>query len=703
MFTHIKLKCFRQHRDLEINFEAGVIALRGANEAGKTTLLEALAYSHFGAVALREPLAEVVTYGEKDSALKTETTFRANGVDYITTRSKSGAQVCVGTKVVCTGQTEVRKFWEAQHGASWETVTNLMLASQQGLRGALSKGPGAAVELIENLANFSLIEHVIALVQKHLPNGGTAMTEARIRQGEQTLAQPLEDTTKDLKDALTEAEKELAAAQAAQTTARAAYESTVQPAREAAGRLQALEQAQGSVKVAQAAVDAAKAALSRIVPVPGPADGEIEQLRAQVGDSQRLARARAAAAALAKLPAVDIEWEGDLQSLHEACTKLGDEHTKLRDAVTALERSIYQDQHAKITETACGLCGKDLSNVPEVVQKNAQLDARIAANQQALQQVQAKLAEVFEDWKAHDYQMKFVHMNSQTIYQQAADFIKLDTNYVPARWTWTGPDLSRPVTDPSDKLSQALAAQQAYQRDLGRKQEATAQVQAAEQQLARAQAAEQSARAALDASPAQPILEDSAAKLETANEAETLFNEWKAYHQERKVLYESELRVVNERRQQRERVQQQLAADQAELAEIADNNALISRLREVRPEIATDLWNSVSGSVSQHFSDIRGTPSVFTREDSGFRINGQAVAGLSGSTLDALGLAIRMSLTQTFLPNSRWMILDEPAAAADMDRETAMLAVVAASQFEQAIVVTHSDLIDSFANQVVRL
>jgi ABC-type transport system involved in cytochrome bd biosynthesis fused ATPase/permease subunit len=108
-------------------------------------------------------------------------------------------------------------------------------------------------------------------------------------------------------------------------------------------------------------------------------------------------------------------------------------------------------------------------------------------------------------------------------------------------------------------------------------------------------------------------------------------------------------------------------------------------------------------TVSKYFSDIRGTPSVFSRGEDGFMVDGHKVSSLSGSALDALGLAIRMALPRTFLPNARFLVLDEPAAAADDNRETNMLGVIATYDADQVILVTHSDLADSFAAQVIRL
>lgn len=134
-----------------------------------------------------------------------------------------------------------------------------------------------------------------------------------------------------------------------------------------------------------------------------------------------------------------------------------------------------------------------------------------------------------------------------------------------------------------------------------------------------------------------------------------------------------------------------------------DNNALIDFLRKARPKITDQLWGMVMDTVSSYFSSIRGTQSVVTRADNGFKVDGHNIGGLSGSTKDALGLGIRKALTKTFLPNASFMMLDEPASGCDEDREANMLGLIAGGGFEQVILITHSDLADSFATQVVQL
>ena len=107
--------------------------------------------------------------------------------------------------------------------------------------------------------------------------------------------------------------------------------------------------------------------------------------------------------------------------------------------------------------------------------------------------------------------------------------------------------------------------------------------------------------------------------------------------------------------------------------------------------------------VSHTFTQIRGTDSLVERGPSGFTVNGQAVDDLSGSTIDMLGLAIRLSLSRVFLPNLPFVFLDEVFANCDDSRELAGLSALAASGIPQVLLVTHSDLGDGLAANLVQL
>ena len=53
MILNVTLTNFRQHKNLHVDFSSGVTVVRGENEGGKTTLLEAIMFAMFGVSACR--------------------------------------------------------------------------------------------------------------------------------------------------------------------------------------------------------------------------------------------------------------------------------------------------------------------------------------------------------------------------------------------------------------------------------------------------------------------------------------------------------------------------------------------------------------------------------------------------------------------------------------------------------------------------
>jgi ABC-type transport system involved in cytochrome bd biosynthesis fused ATPase/permease subunit len=76
---------------------------------------------------------------------------------------------------------------------------------------------------------------------------------------------------------------------------------------------------------------------------------------------------------------------------------------------------------------------------------------------------------------------------------------------------------------------------------------------------------------------------------------------------------------------------------------------------------------------------------------------------LSGSAEDMLGLALRVTLTKTFLPGIDMLQLDEPAAACSDAREARLLGLLAKLGFGQTILITHSDQADAFADRIINV
>src|SRR4051812_31472916 len=186
MLRKLVTKNFRKLEDNLFEFGPGLQVVRGANEAGKSTMLEAIAYALFGAKACRESLEQVVTWGKDAKSLAVELTVVFEDVEYVVTRSTRGAEVnYAGGRVV--GQGEVTAFISKMLGADAKVAGKLMLASQGGIRGTLEEGGTATIKLIESLADFEVVDYVIELIQSNLLTGPTSVAEDRLKSAQAAL------------------------------------------------------------------------------------------------------------------------------------------------------------------------------------------------------------------------------------------------------------------------------------------------------------------------------------------------------------------------------------------------------------------------------------------------------------------------------------------------------------------------------------
>ena len=76
---------------------------------------------------------------------------------------------------------------------------------------------------------------------------------------------------------------------------------------------------------------------------------------------------------------------------------------------------------------------------------------------------------------------------------------------------------------------------------------------------------------------------------------------------------------------------------------------------------------------------------------------------LSGSTLDILGLAIRCALLKTFVPQSSLLVLDEPMHGCDSERVESMLGFLKTVDFQQCLLVSHEEISESVADNIIQL
>lgn len=714
MLKSIELKNFRKHEDLALDLNQGIIALRGNNEAGKSSLIEAIAYALFGAKACRESLDNVVTYGRPVSSLLVRMVLEVDGIEYTVKRSKSGAELTYGQHSV-TGQNEVTDFFERLFGAPASVASSLWFVNQNSIRGALQGGSKATSTLIESLADFGLVDRIVDLIQTNLSVGNTRPFEERLRQAEEFRAQlspvepPSEEHKQRVKD-LTELHVAAQVGEAARQEASMLFDRDVLlPALQ---RKADYEVACQDLESSEGQIAAKKQELAALASAPEYDEKSHQDALAQLETAKRSASQAAAWdeawRLVAGLPAVDGApcWEGTdetyQQFVAETTAKgaaLTQRRTELRGQKELAEQRLV---HAKV----CGMCGKDVSQLPEAVEKNAAATAEIANIKKELAAVEAEIAEVGQTAATIAKINKNAALVTRLVDRlSSTGLLAVDGNFVPARVTMA---TERPSAVSADELQQLQARAKGMEAAKAQAAQWKVRRSLLEEQLAGLEGKCAEAAQKVAALKYDPTVVESAQKrgLELTNDL--------VKAREFRAQAEQDLRAATEQLKtattQWEAYQQgatlaesMVKAAQQELADVNFNNVLLKKVRASRPVIVDHLWRVVLSAVTFYFSQIRGVQSSVTRNDGAFLVDGRAVDGLSGSTLDSLGLAIRLALLKTFLPRCRFLILDEPAAACDDAREASMLGTVAASQFDQTILVTHSNVADAYANQLVIL
>lgn len=709
MLKSLRTKNFRKMEDNYLEFASGMVVIRGENEAGKTTVLEAIGYALFGIKACRGTLADVVTWGKVDTSLSVELVVACDGTDYTITRSKAGAEINYeGGKV--TGQNECSTFVEKLFGVSNGNASKLCIGSQGDIRGALSQGPKATMELIEKLANFELLDTIIETVQANLVTGPTAAADAVLTAADLRLqlaraevveadndpvlwenealkfeakAEGLKAEAETIKPKLDKAETEFKLATQQSLTANRIVT-------EIATIKQSVKERENSVDSLTTLVQFAPD--TEVVNVAEKTLKDIENVEARLKEYNKMT------ALMAAYP--EEFWEGSEESLDDEETKTFLNVGKLNETIVSLNNDIRLFESQKITGSVCGFCNQDVSKFPEVAKKNDELSLKIKSADVEIEKLRTELISEQDSLKAlqgiQASQMKYLPMGS--------DNVQVHELQVPASLSWIGevPDANNAANLAEASLNLA---------DLRMK---VTQAKAAESKLGMLKdlkLADEAKVLNLESALSELTLYASFSWLEkTFNELNVKWSNLCEAESDARFQADS-IRVA---------IQQEFEAVEESLIRVADaeldveiakksvddlmfNNTLVKRLRAARPIIADKLWNVVLGAVSSYFSQMRGVVSVVSKESDGFKVDGHSVEGLSGSTLDILGLSIRLALTRTFLPNAPFLVLDEPSAACSDGRTQQMTGFLMAFGFAQTLIVTHKDVDEGAANQLITI
>lgn len=713
MLKHIQLTNFARHRSLRVDFRPGLNAISAANEFGKTTVIKAIAYALFGTKALPDPLDSTVTWGEPVNSLKVELTFEVDGTTYTVSRTKGSAELRYGDESV-TGQHETAKFVADLLGADAALAANLIIAGQNDIRGALAGGSKSAIALIEKLADFDQLDHLIDLLQSHLTLGSTAPAKAALEQAQAVLDGAEEPAPLD-RAALDAEVRALAERSAALREESEAANEAVAEATRARDKALAATQRQRDLAVKiedrTGALERMRAEEPALAPWDDVSDGalraaerDVQVLEASVQRLQERQRGEALneqiTAARGEAGSPDSDRFDGPESAADDAHREAVERGRDASAAASEYRQQAAVKRALIQAEACTLCGRDVSQIPEVVAKNAALEAEACKLEVAAGDAQDTL----QQWSAHAESLARALADHQRLKAFGQACWTIDNAQTPGVLVWTG---GRADEGDAYRLLGAKDTLKALRQSEEAHAESVRARNAHRQRVERAQAELQALIDEQAGMPPAPDLDGLRAAVATAEErrqsAASAYTTALQAHAARNVEV---IKLISEHEKvvgARERAQAEVAARTAELQALEFNNALLKAVREARPVVANKLWALVLGAVSEFFSAMRGQPSVVTRGADGFMVDGHAVATLSGSTKDILGLAIRIALTRTFLPGISLLMLDEPNAAMDDERTANVLGFLGGAGFNQIIVVSHDEMTVDVADHVVTL
>lgn len=709
MLTNLQLTNFRRHRDLTLDMTQGMQVLRAANEGGKSTTIEGFAYALFGTSALRTTFEEAVTWGEDPKTLRVKVTLTLNGDTYIFSRSKGGAEVLKNGAVFCTGQKEVSALSATLLGADGATAAKLMLANQNGLRGALEEGPKALSVLIEDLSDLSIFDRILNAAQEKLALGNPALLEERLKGAESTLAAASENLP-------AQPDAEAHAAKLAEIDA------------EIKANLDALPAAQTNVTVATAAYDTAVKQYGERMQLQRTHDDAVrrlndstvqeESLRADaqvvVADQRDSLRAAIAEAENHVNRGIAFRFYKDLPTgprfggssdeFQTALTTARNELAEVERAIKTLDMREVQTKARRINHDKCDKCGQDVTHLESVVTTNKLVDAELAEIEALRVPHLARKPGIADRLAALEATDAFARKYSAAV-GKVASYVTLDGTVYPPKAEWVGG-----VPSENGHDIEALRGQlKRNEAALSAATSAKAKHEMALQSLAKAKSDVVAATAKLNEFVA-PTSEEVVRLEEAKNEAIAANLALKGSNILLQQSRDAEVSAFNSAttvwamsRARIEDAEKTIAACKSDLDSLAFNNALVKKLRSLRPLVADQLWNTVLASVSVMFSQMRGEASIVTKGKDGFRVNGQAVESLSGSTLDLLGLALRCSLLKTFVPHCDLLVLDEAAAAMDSSRTEAMMGFIKSAGFGQTILITHEDISQSICDNILEI
>lgn len=153
----LTLKNFKKHRNLTVQFDDTLTVIRGANWAGKSTVLKAILFALFGSSAVPGKRDGLTTRGE--SGMEVRLTL---GTGEVITRTVNTCTVTLDGKVVASGHTPCNEWVSRSLGLSSADALALCHSPQSQTAALLSLGTAKINRLVEQISGADEVE-ILAL------------------------------------------------------------------------------------------------------------------------------------------------------------------------------------------------------------------------------------------------------------------------------------------------------------------------------------------------------------------------------------------------------------------------------------------------------------------------------------------------------------------------------------------------------------
>lgn len=804
------------------NFTQGFNIVRGANEAGKSTVLEAIAVAFFGSSAMRGSWEDLVTTGEKVGNLSIDLRFG----EFTIHRAKSSASVVSDDgQVKISGHGEVTDFFLDLFGLKKGTENHIMIAKQGEIQGILESGASDATRFIENLAGFDQIDALVAQMKVMHPVTDKQALEQQLLSLETKLEEKLSEEMPDIKKDKADLEKinkAMVAAVSAVTAQQIKLDEKAVELAELKEQLAAYKMCAAEVKsqkqfiadlemnrtgliktvslieaeadTSQGRLQSAEAFLSGLaakqtayqnylkiknfVGCTYTWDEELQSLYAEMEQTRVTIKETAAGIKAAEKRITQLEstsptseqlkkleaQKEDLSRQQAVLKAMNGESEEERNLQSLLNSNITSQSVAKsklMLEDSCPTCGTDLST--KAAEINEATEKEIHALEQGEREIKKQLAaaterridarsrqekELAREYRATIKNIDKVAEALQITINKEKESLIADKEKKEAEMVEATDNLSAMtiIRDTQIKVERILKEVGEVEVNVDRsvypwtmswvddvpEQPSQQKIDSANLDIVYCRGLvtslkekrEQFDKVCHDITFAKSGLiqlqEQLDEQMDTSEDIETAIVEISAVKEALRVLEEARDVAVEQRNTAMNKLsldQQTMASFHKAVEEIegdikavtdtilasAENNSLHRAVAEARGVVIESVWNKLFAVTNECFSHIRGEASDIVRDGKVFKVNGVKTVRLSGSTLDSLGLAMRAAIRDIFAPTTNFILLDEICAGMDPDRTVAAMAQVATLNVGQKILVTHEEVSDGLADNIIEV